>query len=307
MTASHISVLYKPILEWLNPQPDGTYIDGTLGLGGHTRGILDASAPTGQVLAFDRDSAAIALVKERLSDYASRLTIAHASYSEMGQVAPANGFPEVDGIVLDLGLSSYQMDTRERGFSFRYDAPLDMRFDQNKGETAGQLLNTRSSDDLADIFWRYGEEKNSRRIARKIFESRPLETTKQLADLIVDLTPKLQGKGIHPATRVFQALRIAVNDELVALEEGLEPAVSLLKEGGRLAVISFHSLEDRIVKRFFKRESQDCICSPKGPVCVCGHTATLKLLTKKPIVADSAEIAQNPRSRSAKLRVVQKL
>ena len=307
----HVSVLYEEVLHWLEPKADGLFIDGTLGWGGHTLGLLQASAPSGHVLAFDRDQLAIEAATERLGGFAGlleRVTIAHASFEQMGRVAPEQGFGRVDGIVLDLGLSSMQLDNGERGFSFRFDAPLDMRFDQTGGESAADLLNNLSEQGLSEIFWRYGEERRSRQLARIIVDNRPILSTKTLADLIERHTPyKLRRRGHHPATKIFQALRIAVNDELGALERVLPVAVGLLKPQGRLAVISFHSLEDRIVKQAFRAMAIECICPPQQPFCTCDQQASVKLLKRKVIKASDAEIAANPRSRSARLRIIEKI
>lgn len=303
----HISVLYKEVLEGLQPVADGLYIDGTLGFGGHTLGLLQATSPTGRVLAFDRDQHAITEAGRRLdeSGVRNRADIVHASFAEMGKHAPANGFTNVDGIILDLGLSSMQLDSKKRGFSFRYEAPLDMRFDETHHVTAAELVNELSADSLADIFWRYGEEKRSRFFARKIVENRPITTTTQLADLIASFSSRKQ--RTHPATQIFQALRIAVNDELGALERGLDAAIDLLKPSGRLAIISFHSLEDRIVKQTFRDWATDCICPPQQPICTCDKEAIISLPRRKAIQPSSAEIAANPRSRSARLRIAEKL
>ena len=300
----HIPVLYKEVLELLRPVPNGRYIDGTLGAGGHTVGILEASAPEGRVLALDRDPEAISFSRKRLIKYSSRVTYVNANYAQMDEVASIYGFVNVDGILLDLGLSSRQLADGRRGFSFLKEGPLDMRFDTSGGPTAADLLNNLAEADLSDIFWRYGEVRQSRRIARLIVDNRPFDTTTELADLIATNVGR---KGrIHPATQVFQALRIAVNRELEAVEEGIEAAVGLLGPGGRLAVISFHSLEDRFVKRFFRDLSRDCICPPEQPVCNCGNEAVLKLVSRKAIKAGEREIGENPRSRSARLRVVEK-
>lgn len=301
---SHIPVLYHETLDLLAPQPNGRYIDGTLGAGGHTRGLLEASAPDGRVLAFDRDPEAIAFAREQLAAFGERVTYLHTSYADMGTLAPANGFAQVDGILLDLGLSSRQLANRERGFSFMSDGPLDMRFDPTQGPTAADLINNLSESELADLFWRYGEERKSRRVARVIVSNRPLSTTKELADLIAS---SIRRKGrIHPATQVFQALRIAVNQELEHVEKGVTTAVSLLRPHGRLAVISFHSLEDRFVKRTFRDLARDCVCPPHQPVCTCDAQATVRLITRKAVQASAEEVAANPRSRSARLRVVEK-
>jgi 16S rRNA (cytosine1402-N4)-methyltransferase len=303
---THIPVLYQEVLELLQPQPGGVFIDGTLGAGGHTAGILEETAPDGRVLGFDKDPEAIEFAGERLATFGSRITLINKSYTEMPNVAPGLGFDQVDGILLDLGLSSRQLDDGSRGFSFRYEAPLDMRFDQTKGETAADLVNNLTEAELADIFWRYGEEKRSRKMARIIVENRPITTTSQLAELI-ETNAGRRRRRIHPATLVFQALRIAVNQELDAVETGVPAAIDFLKPGGRIAVISFHSLEDRFVKRLFRDLSKDCICPPQQPVCTCDHQAIVKLVTRKVIKATEAEVETNPRSRSARLRVVEKI
>lgn len=302
---THIPVLYKEVLELLQPRPNGRYIDGTLGAGGHTVGILEASAPEGRVLAFDRDHEAISYARKRLSTFGDRVTFIHANYAKMDTLAPINGFVDVDGILLDLGLSSRQLADGQRGFSFIKEGPLDMRFDSTSGTTAAELVNNLSESDLRDIFWRNGEVRQSRRISKLIVDNRPFNTTTELADLIA---ANLRRKGrTHPATQVFQALRIAVNRELEAVEQGIEAAIKLLGPGGRLAVISFHSLEDRFVKRFFRDLSRDCICPPQQPICTCDGIATLKLASRKAVKAQKQEITMNPRSRSARLRVVEKL
>lgn len=302
---THIPVLYHEVLQLLRPQPDGRYLDATLGAGGHTAGILQASAPSGRVLAFDRDPEAIAFARQQLALYGDRVTYVNDSYAAMAQLAPANGFAALDGILLDLGLSSRQLERAERGFSFMKDGPLDMRFDPTQGETAADLINNLSETELADIFWKYGEERRSRRLARAIVNNRPFTRTRQLADLVA---AQVKGRErIHPATRIFQALRIATNHELEAVETGIPAAIGLLKPGGRIAVISFHSLEDRFVKQLFRRLSQSCTCPPQQPICTCGGQATLRLITRKAMKASEAEIQQNPRSRSARLRVAEKM
>ncbi|MDX1663631.1 MAG: 16S rRNA (cytosine(1402)-N(4))-methyltransferase RsmH [Candidatus Promineifilaceae bacterium] len=308
MSEEHIPVLYDEVLDLLQPRAGGRYIDGTLGAGGHTAGLLEESAPGGQVLAFDRDPGAIRFARQRLAPFGDRVSFAHASYAQMAQVAPQRGFEDVDGVLLDLGLSSRQLDSAERGFSFMREGPLDMRFDTTQGPTAADLVNTLPPDELADIFWRYGEEQNSRRYARAIAEQRPVETTAALAAIVEAEAPGwVRRKRIHPATQVFQALRIAVNEELAQLEEGLPAAIDLLRAGGRVAVISFHSLEDRFVKNLFRDLTQDCICPPRQPICTCDVQPVVRLVTRKPVMADEAEIEANPRSRSARLRVAEKL
>jgi 16S rRNA (cytosine1402-N4)-methyltransferase len=301
---SHIPVLLQPVLDFLTPAQ--RIIDGTLGAGGHTRSLLDAGVS--EVLGLDVDPMALEIARTNLQSYAGRVHIVHASYWDMVTQAHQLDWETVDGILLDVGVSSMQLDHPERGFAFMQDGPLDMRFNpMGGGISAGDLVNEADEAHLADLFYKYGEEPQGRKLARGIVSSRPYETTRQLASTIERITPRRKGDKIHPATRVFQALRIAVNDELTGLERVLPQAIDLLKPGGHLAVISFHSLEDRIVKQTFKLASTDCICPPNVPVCVCGHTASVRILTRKPVIADEAEIAQNPRSRSAKLRVVEKL
>ncbi len=301
----HLPVLYKEIIHALQPKAGSCYIDGTLGAGGHSAGILEASAPTGEVLAFDLDPQAIEIARARLAPFGQRVHIVQASYVEMAEIAASRGWDAVDGIVLDLGVSSMQLDTAERGFSFLQDAPLDMRFNPSAPLAAADLVNSLPEGELADILFRYGEERQSRRIARAIAQNRPIETTRQLADLVLKTIGKKE--RIHPATRVFQALRIAVNGELDAVESVLPIAIGLLRPGGRLAVISFHSLEDRIVKETFRRESTDCLCPPRQPVCTCGHKASITQINRKPIEAGESEIQENSRARSAKLRIAEKL
>ncbi|MCI0396225.1 MAG: 16S rRNA (cytosine(1402)-N(4))-methyltransferase RsmH [Chloroflexi bacterium] len=301
----HTPVLYQEVLEYLQPRPGGRYVDGTIGAGGHTAGLLAASAPDGRVLAFDRDPEAIAFARRRLSDFGDRVVFVQASYAAMAEEAPAHGFTAVDGVLLDLGLSSRQLADAERGFSFLQDGPLDMRFDPTAGRPAADLVNNLREAELADILWRYGEVRLSRKLARAIVRERPIRTTAQLAGLIAQETGRRD--RIHPATQVFQALRIAVNDELGALEQGLAAAVDLLRPGGRLAVISFHSLEDRLVKQFIRRQSRDCVCPPEQPLCTCDAQAVLRPVTRKVVRPTDEEVAANPRSRSARLRVAERL
>lgn len=303
--APHLPVLYKEMIHALQPRAGGRYIDGTLGAGGHSAGILEASAPTGQVLAFDLDPQAIQIARAQLSPFGARVHIVQASYIQMAEIAASLGWEAVDGIVLDLGVSSMQLDTAERGFSFHQDAPLDMRFDPNASLSAADLVNSLPESELADLLFRYGEERQSRRIARAIVQNRPLASTRQLADLVLKTIGKKE--RIHPATRTFQALRIAVNGELDSVESVLPIAIGLLRSGGRLAVISFHSLEDRIIKETFRRESTDCLCPPRQPVCTCGHTASIRQINRKPLEASEAEVQENSRARSAKLRIAEKL
>lgn len=302
----HRSVLYQEIIDGLSPQPGGFFIDATVGAGGHAWGILSASKPNGKLLGLDLDPQALDLASQRLSIFADRVTLKRASYRLMDAEVANLGWTGVDGIVMDLGLSSMQLDDPERGFSFRYSGPLDMRFGDQIEINAADLINTSSEKDIAEILWKYGEERYSRRIARAIVEARPLRTTTELAELVKKAYPKKSG-DIHPATRTFQAIRIAVNQELKSVEESLPIAISLLNPGGRLAVISFHSLEDRIVKQTFQRESRDCICPPEQLVCTCGHRSTIKLVNRKPILPTQQEIENNTRSRSAKLRIIEKI
>jgi 16S rRNA (cytosine1402-N4)-methyltransferase len=292
-------------MENLGIRPGGLYLDGTVGMGGHADGVLEASSPDGRLLAMDRDPEALRLAAERLASHGDRVTLVHASFGEMGEVAPRLGFTQLDGILLDLGISSRQLGDPERGFSFQLDGPLDMRLDPTDDVTAAMLVNELSQEELADIIYRYGEERESRRIARALVAARPIQSTRELASVVSRVVRSRSG-GIHPATRTFQALRIAVNKELEAVATALPQAVALLRPEGRLAVIAFHSLEDRIVKQFFQRESRDCICPPEIPVCVCEHQATLDVVTRKPIRPTAAEAEANPRSRSARLRVAEK-
>jgi 16S rRNA (cytosine1402-N4)-methyltransferase len=294
----------------LQPRPGGRYLDGTLGGAGHTRLLLDASALDGRVLAIDADPLALERARDLLPDAiaSDRLLLRHGNFAQMGPLATVADFAPVDGILLDLGLSSDQLADRARGFSFVHDAPLDMRFDTSRGVSAADLVNTLPESELADILWRYGEERRSRAIARRIGAARqrqPITRTSDLARLVAAVVHGRPG-GIHPATRTFQALRIAVNDELASLEAALPAAIDLLRPGGRLAVISFHSLEDRIVKQTFQREERGCVCPPELPECVCGREPRLRIVTRHPLTASEAEVAANPRSRSAKLRVAEK-
>ncbi|HEX2347871.1 MAG TPA: 16S rRNA (cytosine(1402)-N(4))-methyltransferase RsmH [Ktedonobacterales bacterium] len=307
----HISVMPEETLDALRPQPGGVFIDGTLGGAGHTALLLERIGASGRVLAIDADPQALARADARLGEAvaAGRLLLRHGNFRQMGELARAAGLAPVDGILLDLGLSSDQLAARERGFSFAADGALDMRFDPTSGESAADLVNTRSDVDLADIFWRYGEERFSRPIARRIVEARrqqPITRADELARLAAGVVHGRPG-GVHPATRVFQALRIAVNDELGSLEAALPVAVETLRPGGRLAIISFHSLEDRIVKQFFQREQRGCICPPEAPQCVCGRQPRLRIITRHPLAPSEAEVSANPRARSAKLRVAERL
>ncbi|MEJ5224904.1 MAG: 16S rRNA (cytosine(1402)-N(4))-methyltransferase RsmH [Anaerolineales bacterium] len=306
MNTPHISVLYKEIIHAMQPKSGGRYVDGTLGAGGHAYGILEASVPDGLLLGLDLDPSALALAAERLRPFGARAFLRQASYADLTRVLREVGWDAIDGMVLDLGVSSMQLDTPERGFSFLHEAPLDMRFGPGVLVSAADLVNTLDESELADIIFRYGEDRNARRIARAIVRGRPFETTTQLAQAVAAAGGVREAR-IHPATRTFQALRIAVNAELQSVERVLPAAIAALRPGGRLAVIAFHSLEDRIVKEFFRRESTNCLCPPRQPICTCGHKAVLKELTRKPVTPTQAEIEQNPRARSAKLRIAEKL
>lgn len=309
----HISVLLKEVISGLNLKPNQHCLDATIGGGGHAAAILKLTAPRGKLLGLDRDRTALLMAAENLAEFGERFIAVHDSYvnvrdhaTELAAVQPLHA------ILLDLGLSSWQLDEPERGFSFRFDAPLDMRFDQTHGPTAADLLNSWPEEELRMIFREYGEERYSSRIAQAIVARRqdqPWRTTEELVDLIAEVVPAavLHNQRIHPATRVFQALRIAVNQELVHLQRFLPMAVDLLAPGGRCAVIAFHSLEDRLVKQFFHRAARDCICPPEVPVCRCDHRAILKLVNKKPIIPSAAEIKKNPRGRSARLRIIEKI
>jgi 16S rRNA (cytosine1402-N4)-methyltransferase len=326
MSYSHEPVLLKKIIEWLNPDRGGTFVDCTLGLGGHTEALLAAS-PEPQVIALDQDTEALAIASERLAKFGSRVRFAHANFKDLAEVLSDLGIHQVQGILADLGVSSLQFDSGERGFSFASDAPLDMRMDRSQSETAADLIASLSEQELADLIFEYGEERGARKIARRLVKEREqqaITSTRQLAELVVRA---LNIKGywrIHPATRTFQAFRIAVNDELNILENFIPSSISFLASGGRLAVISFHSLEDRIVKHSFQRQSGRCLCTDTrykfaaemqaieklkdAVICQnCGARRRVQVLTRKPVRPDSEEIARNPRSRSALLRVCERL
>ena len=302
----HLPVLYHEVLKALNPAAGSKYIDGTLGAGGHSRGILELSAPDGELLGLDLDPIALDFARANLSEFGEKAHLFHSSYLDVKKQANSLGWQSVNGILLDLGVSSIQLDNPSKGFSFRKDAPLDMRFDPTTGMTAADIINNFDEAELLRILWEYGEEQNARRIVRGILSARPLSTTRQLAELIERGAGRNQ-KGIHPATRTFQALRIAVNNELESITAVLPIAMDLLSPGSRLAVITFHSLEDRIVKHYFQDESKDCLCPPEFPVCQCGHKAILRLVKPNFIQPGENEVKTNPRARSAKLRVAEKL
>ena len=306
-------------MNFLQPKTNGQYIDGTLGGGGHTKALLERSYPGGRVLGIDSDAQALERVKESFAEEVQngRLVLVHGNFAELARIVDEAGFvSSIDGVLLDLGFSSYQMGDPDRGFSFSADGPLDMRLDQSQELTASDLVNHASEQELADIFWQYGEETRSRQVAWRIVRERehtPITRTSQLTRLASAGVPYKPGM-IHPATRVFQALRIAVNSELERLETTLPQIVEVLRrgktgnigvDGGRMVIISFHSLEDRLVKGFMRREAMDCICPPGLPVCVCNHKASLRILTPKPLTPSKQEILDNPRARSAKLRAAE--
>ncbi|MBS1250216.1 MAG: Ribosomal RNA small subunit methyltransferase H [Chloroflexi bacterium] len=303
---SHEPVLFDEIIHALQPVSNGLYVDGTLGAGGHAFGILEDSAPEGRLLGLDLDPTALGLARERLEPFGERVTIVRDSYLYVEEHLNKLNWDAIDGFLLDLGLSSMQLDSPQKGFSFQEEGPLDMRYDPSAPTTAADLVNELPEKELADIIYRYGEERYSRRIARAIVADRPLKTTQELASLISRVIGHRR-THIHPATRTFQALRIAVNRELEAVEAILPIALGVLKPGGRLAVIAFHSLEDRIVKQFARHESKDCICPPELPICACDHKAQLRELSRRPIRPQASETDRNPRARSARLRVVEKL
>lgn len=365
MDTHHIPVLCDKVIDLLKPKPDGVYIDGTVGLGGHSAAILETSAPNGRVIGIDLDAEALTVANSRLHTFGDRYSLINGNFAEMDVLLEKHTDPAVDGILLDLGVSSLQLDTPHRGFSFNHTGPLDMRMnssqhcpaglphaarvavsgqpewlstvnDQQSAEdsivtdgpplpntslltaesrqsratlTAMQVVNDSSIELLVDIFRRYGEERFAKRIAHRIIQERqetPITTTTQFAEIVKQAVPGSRSK-IHPATRVFQALRIHINTELENLTRGLDVAIPLLKPGGCLCVITFHSLEDRIVKHHFQTCARTCICPPKTPVCICDHTASMEILTKHPILPDAVEVQHNPRARSAKLRVARKL
>lgn len=302
----HVPVLLQEVLQYLEIRPDGIYADGTAGGAGHSLAIAKQLTPSGHLYAFDRDPDAVMTATERLAGYPA--TVIHANYDEMEHVLKEKGVPGLDGVLMDLGVSSHQLDEASRGFSFHTDAPLDMRMSQT-GMTAADLVNTAEESELSRILFTYGEERFARNIARKIVAAReiaPIRTTKELAEIILSGVPAQQRRAKNPCRQCFQAIRIAVNGEFEHLEAGLKAAFSMLKPGGRLAVITFHSLEDRIVKQQFAQWCRGCICPPDFPVCVCGRTPEAKLVVKKPVIPTPEEQERNSRSRSAKLRVIER-
>jgi 16S rRNA (cytosine1402-N4)-methyltransferase len=312
VTEGHLPVMVQEVLESLAPAPGSFQIDATVGGGGHSRPILEAATPGGRLLGIDADDAAIARTRSRLADFGERVTLRQANFEELADVADETGFAPADGILFDLGLSSYQLADDARAFSFRATGPLDMRFDTGRGVPAATLINELDEHALTDLFKRLGEEPQARRIARAIVARRgrePITTGQQLADVVAAAAPAPPRgrRRVHPATRVFQALRIAVNRELETLPIALAAAVEILRTNGRLAVISYHSLEDRIVKRFIAAERRGCVCPPESPVCVCGRQPRLALVGAQPRRPSDDEVRRNPRSRSALLRAARRL
>ncbi|MCH7998555.1 MAG: 16S rRNA (cytosine(1402)-N(4))-methyltransferase RsmH [Chloroflexi bacterium] len=302
----HAPVMVAEALRYLSVQPGGRFVDCTVGGGGHSLAILEAAAPGGLLLGIDADADALEIARARLQSHTDNVLLSQANFRDLAAVCRKANFIPVHGVLFDLGVSSYQLSAEGRGFSFQVEAPLDMRFGESQTVTADEIVNTYSERDLADLIWRYGEEPASRRIARAIVGARPLATTSELAAVISRAAGGAR-RRIHPATRTFQAVRIAVNDELNALTSALGQALDVLGRGGRLVVIAFHSLEDRIVKQFMRHESRDCICPPEAPACTCGHRARLRLVTKGAARPSQEEVAVNRRSRSARLRAAEKL
>ena len=310
MPAYHESVMKNEVLHYLNVHMEGVIVDGTLGDGGHTEFILKNTAPEIRVFAIDRDRSAIERAKKRLSPFRDRVTLTHGNLGDLKSLTIQHGITHIVGLLMDLGVSSPQLDTPGRGFSIQHDGPLDMRMDLSQKTSAADLLKKLSDAELIAIFKNFGEERYSKRIVRAIRKEqveRPITTTGQLSRIVAKVMASPRHTRIHPATRTFQALRIAVNDELEQLKLALQDVIGLLNSTARLVVISFHSLEDRIVKTFFRDEQKGCSCPPKIPMCICGRTQTLKVLTRKPIVPSEEEVARNPRSISAKLRVAERV
>ena len=303
----HTPVMVDEVVRALNVRPGGRYVDCTVGGGGHALAILRAAEPGGSLLGLDRDPRALAHTKERLKEYQADVQLVQSDFSRVAEVCEEASFKPVHGLLLDLGMSSLQLGEAERGFSFQNEGPLDMRFSPDQTITAADIVNEYEKDDLAVVLRTYGEETRARRIARHIVERRPLHTTTELAKVVEEAVGGRVRRQSHPATRTFQALRIAVNQELLSLEAALPQAYGLLGDLGRLVVLAYHSLEDRLVKQYIRRESRDCICPPKLPVCMCGHKAGLRLVSRGALRPSEDEVAANPRSRSARLRVAERL
>lgn len=306
----HVPVLLREAIDLLAPKAGGIYVDGTLGAGGHAAEILRRSSPDGVLIGMDQDADAVDRSRKSLAQYGDRVIIRRANYRDISAVLDGLGYSAVDGILLDLGVSWFHLKAPERGFSFMLDGPLDMRMDMSGSRTAADLVNTRPREELVKIIREYGEDHRAGAIAKAIERARargPITGTLQLAEIVSTVFPPYPPRRIHPATLTFQALRIAVNDELGSLREGLSDILQLLKPGGRVAVITFHSLEDRIVKQAFVKEAKGCVCPPRMPVCACGRKPLLKILTPRPVMAGEEEVRTNPASRSAKLRAAEKL
>lgn len=310
MDFQHISVLLKETVDGLDLKPGAVVVDGTMGFGGHSEEVLKRLDGTGRVICIDQDADAIAAASKRLEPYKDQIDIVRSNYVDMPIVLDSLGIDQVDGILLDLGVSSFQLDEAERGFTYRFEGPLDMRMDQRNPVTARDLVNECSKEELLRILWDYGEEKYARKIVDRILKERetaPIETTTQLVDIIrASIPAKARNAGGHPAKRTFQALRIEVNQELDVLTDSIDAMIDRLAPGGRLSIITFHSLEDRIVKNAFKRNADPCTCPPSFPVCMCGKKSKGKVITRKPILPSEEELAVNSRSKSAKLRVFEK-
>lgn len=310
MMFEHKSVLLTETIESLNIRPDGIYVDGTLGGGGHAYEVLKRLGPKGRLIGIDQDADAIRAAGERLAPFGDRVTIVRSNYRNIGEVLAGLSVEKADGIYLDLGVSSYQLDTAERGFTYRVNAPLDMRMDQRSERTAADILNDYSEAELYRVIRDYGEDRFAKNIAKHIVKAREkkrLETTDELVEIIKAAIPaKIRAEGGHPAKRTFQALRIELNRELEVLRDSIDEMIDLLNPGGRLSIITFHSLEDRIVKTGFRTNENPCVCPPDFPVCVCGKKSRGKVITRKPILPTEEEMTENPRSKSAKLRVFEK-
>lgn len=310
MDFKHVSVLLNETIEGLNIKPDGIYVDGTLGGGGHAYEVLKRLSPKGRLIGIDQDGEALRAADQRLKEFGEQVTLVRDNYCEIDRVLESLGIEKVDGILLDIGVSSYQLDNLERGFSYKSDAPLDMRMDTRQSLTAADVVNTYSENELFTIIKDYGEERFARNIAQKIVQSRedkPLETTQELSEIIQSAIPmKAKAKGGHPAKKTFQAIRIEVNRELAVLKESIDKMIERLNPGGRICIITFHSLEDRIVKTKFRENENPCTCPPDFPVCVCGKKSKGRVITRKPIVPSEDEIAVNKRAKSSKLRIFER-
>ena len=303
---SHEPVLLEECINALRIQAGGKYVDCTVGGGGHAESILRSSSPGGQLIGIDADRDALRVAEQKLKSFGSSVTLVNENFRHLKDICNKHGFKPVDGILFDLGVSSLQLSDASRGFSFLLDSPLDMRFSASQAVTAADIVNTYSEGEIAQLLYKYGEESRSRQIARLIIQQRPLKTTLELARLVEKAVTRKYSR-IHPATKTFQALRIAINEELENLEIALEQVPDILASGGRIVIISFHSLEDRLVKTFLQREARGCICAPGMPVCICGHTPRLRIITKKVVIPSAIELQHNPRSRSARMRAGERI